>query len=69
MWKSIIDANGGLTTQSGSIYDKLGVKVNINVINDATQSSNALIKGDLNAAGYTINRTAFLSKKFTDAGK
>lgn len=46
MWKSIIDANGGLTTQSGSIYDKLGVKVNINVINDATQSSNALIKGD-----------------------
>lgn len=68
-WKSIIDANGGLTTQSGSIYDKLGVKVNINIINDATQSSNALIKGDLNAAGYTINRTAFLSKKFTDAGK
>ena len=68
-WKSIIDANGGLTTQSGSIYDKLGVKVNINVINDATQSSNALIKGDLNAAGYTINRTTFLSKKFTDAGK
>lgn len=68
-WKSIIDANGGLTTQSGSIYDKLGIKVNINIINDATQSSNALIKGDLNAAGYTINRTAFLSKKFTDAGK
>ena len=68
-WKSIIDANGGLTTQSGSIYDKLGIKVNINIINDATQSSNALIKGDLNAAGYTINRTAFLSKKFTNAGK
>lgn len=36
-WKSIIDANGGLTTQSGSIYDKLGVKVNINVINDARE--------------------------------
>lgn len=68
-WKSVIDAAGGLTTQPGSIYDKLGIKVNINIINDATQSSNALIKGDLNAAGYTINRTAFLSKKFTDAGK
>lgn len=66
-WKSIIDANGGLTTKSGSIYDKLGIKVNINVINDATQSSNALIKGDLNAAGYTINRTAFLSEKFKTA--
>lgn len=67
-WKSIIDANGGLTTQPGSIYDKLGIKVNINVINDATQSSNALISKKLDAAGYTINRTAFLSKKFKDGG-
>ena len=63
-WKEIIDANGGLSTQPGSIYDKLGIKVNISVINDATQSSNAMIKGNLDAAGYTINRTAFLSTKF-----
>ena len=67
-WKPIIDANQGLTTQPGSIFDKLGLKVNIHVINDAEASSNALIKGDLNAAGYTLNRTAFLSGKFTDAG-
>lgn len=67
-WKPIIDANQGLTTQPGSIFDKLGIKVNINVINDAEASSNALIKGDLNAAGYTLNRTAFLSGKFEDAG-
>ena len=67
-WKPILDAAGGTTTQSGSIYDELGIKVNISVINDATQSSNALIKGDLDAAGYTINRTAFLSTKFEDAG-
>lgn len=67
-WKSIIDANGGLSTQSGSIYDKMGIDVNISVINDATQSSNALISGKLDAAGYTINRTAFLSKKFSEAG-
>lgn len=67
-WKPIIDANGGLTTQPGSIFDELGIDVNINVINDADSSSNALIKGDLNAAGYTINRTAFLSSKFKDAG-
>lgn len=66
-WKSIIDANGGLTTKEGSIFDQKGLKVNISVINDATQSSNALISGSLNAAGYTINRTAFLSQKFTDA--
>lgn len=38
-------------------------------INDATESSNALISGDLQAAGYTTNRVAFLSQKFTDAGK
>ncbi len=63
-WKSMIDANGGLTTQPGSIYDNLGIKVNISIINDATQSSNALISGDLDAAGYTINRTAFLQNKF-----
>lgn len=68
-WKPILDSNEGLTTQPGSIYDKLGIKVNISIINDATQSSNALIKGNLDAAGYTINRTAFLSKKFKDAGK
>ena len=41
-WKSIIDANKGLTTQPDSIYGKLGINVNINIINDATQSSNAL---------------------------
>lgn len=66
-WKPIIDANGGLTTQPGSIFDNLGIKVNLHVINDATESSNALIKGDLNAAGYTTNRTAFLSGKFAEA--
>ncbi|WP_097006740.1 phosphate ABC transporter substrate-binding/OmpA family protein [Lacrimispora amygdalina] len=66
-WKSIIDANGGLNTKPDSIYGQMGLNVNIHVINDATQSSNALIKGDLNAAGYTINRAAFLSKKFTDS--
>ena len=67
-WEPILYANKGLTTQPGSIFDKLGVKVNIHIINDADASSNALIKGDLNAAGYTLNRTAFLSGKFADAG-
>lgn len=67
-WRTILYANQGLTTQSGSIFDKLGLKVNIHIINDAEASSNALIKGDLNAAGYTLNRTAFLSGKFTNAG-
>lgn len=66
-WKEIIDANGGLSTADGSIYDELGINVNISIINDATQSSNALLSGKLDAAGYTINRTAFLSQKFSEA--
>ena len=65
-WKPIIDANGGLQTEKGSIYDKLGLKLNISVINDATNSSNALIKGDLDGAGYTVNRFAFLYPKFKE---
>ena len=67
-WKPIIDANQGLTTQPGSIFDQLGIKVNIHIINDAEASSNALIKGDITAAGYTLNRTAFLSGKFQESG-
>lgn len=67
-WKSITDANGALTTEAESIFASLGVNVNVHIMNDAVQSSNALIKGDLDAAGYTINRTAFLSSKFKDAG-
>lgn len=42
------------------------MKLNISVINDATQSSNALIKGDLDGAGYTVNRFAFLYPKFKE---
>lgn len=61
-WKSIIDS------EESGMYDAAGISVNINVINDATQSSNALISGELDAAGYTINRTAFLSNKFKTAG-
>jgi outer membrane protein OmpA-like peptidoglycan-associated protein/ABC-type amino acid transport substrate-binding protein len=67
-WKSILDANGGLKTKPGSLIDQQGLKVNINIINDATQSSNALIKGNLDAAGYTINRYAFLYDKFKSNG-
>ena len=67
-YEPAIRANGGYTTQPGSIYDQLGIKVNIHIINDHEASSNALIKGDLDAAGYTVNRTAFLSGKFENAG-
>ena len=67
-WENAVYANGGFETAKGSIFDQLGIKVKIHIINDAEVSSNALIKGDLNAAGYTLNRTAFLSGKFKDAG-
>lgn len=66
-WKPIVDANGGLTTQPGSIFNELGLDVELKIINDATQSSNALIKGDLVGAGYTVNRYSFLYDKFLNA--
>lgn len=63
-WKSILDANGGLTTQPGSIFDELGLDLEVSIINDGSQSSTAMIKGDLDGAGYTVNRYAFLYDKF-----
>ena len=66
-WKSLLDANGGLTTKSGSIYGKMGLNVEFVVSNDATASSNMLIKGDSVGAGYTVNRYAFLNQKFKDS--
>ena len=66
-WSPILISNGGLTTKDGSIYDQLGLNVEISIINDATQSSNALIANKLDGAGYTINRYAFLYPKFQKA--
>ncbi len=66
-WKSLLDANGGLVTKKGSIYDKLGLNVEFIISNDATASSNMLIKGDTVGAGYTVNRYAFLNQKFKDS--
>lgn len=66
-WKPIFDANGGLETAKGSIFDQLGLSIKLVVINDAAQSSNALISGDVAAAGYTLNRLAYLMDKFDRA--
>lgn len=54
--------------EAAGIYEKYGIDLNLYVINDSTQSSNAMIKGELDGAGYTINRVAFLSSKFKNAG-
>ena len=62
MWSPII-----IAVQNGT-FEKLGVNVVISVINDGSKSSDALIGGSLDAAGYTVNRYAFLYNKFIDAG-
>lgn len=67
-WQSLLDANGGLTTAPDSINAKLGVYVEYVVMNDASSSSSALISGQLQGAGYTVNRYAFLQEKFDQAG-
>ena len=67
-WKSLIDANGGLVTQKGSINAKNGIMVEYVIMNDANASSAALINGDIQGAGYTVNRYSFLQNKFDEAG-
>lgn len=61
-WKILIDG------KAKGIFDDLGVNVEFSIIDDATQSSNALIANNLDAAGYTVNRYAFLYQKFIKAG-
>lgn len=66
-WQSLLDANGGLKTAPDSINARNGIYVEYVVMNDATTSSAALISGDLQGAGYTVNRYAFLQSKFDEA--
>jgi len=66
-WKPLIYANGGLTTTSDSINARNGIKVKFVVVNDANVSSESLIANEIQGAGYTVNRYAFLQKKFDDA--
>jgi len=67
-WKPLLDANGGLTTQPGSIYHGMGLNIEFVIVNDADISSNLLITGGIHGAGYTINRYAFLFDQFVDNG-
>ncbi|MBR3324507.1 MAG: OmpA family protein [Clostridia bacterium] len=67
-WQSLLDANGGLKTAPDSINAKNGISVEYKVINDGSASSSALISGELDGAGYTVNRYAFLQDKFDSAG-
>lgn len=67
-WKSLIYANGGLITTADSINARNGIKIKYIIENDATISSDCLITGELQGAGYTINRLSFLQSKFDEAG-
>lgn len=63
----ILMANGGLTTAPGSIFDRLGLKVQLNVLGD-TQSADALASGSIAGLACTVNRYALTYTKFADAG-
>lgn len=67
-YQNLLDANGGLVTAPDSINAKNGISIEYVIMNDASASSNALISGELQGAGYTVNRYAFLQSKFNDAG-
>ena len=67
-WNHLLYANGGLVTTEGSINARNGIRVEYVIMNDANDSSAALISGDISGAGYTVNRYAFLQNKFDEAG-
>ena len=67
-WNHLLYANGGLITTADSIFAKNGIRVEFVIMNNATDSSAALISGDISGAGYTVNRYAFLQNKFDEAG-
>lgn len=67
-WWEFLIANGGLKTTPDSLNAKLGIYIEYVIMNDATASSSALISGELQGAGYTVNRYAFLQEKFDQAG-
>lgn len=67
-YQSLLDANGGLKTAEGSINAQNGISIEYVVMNDPNSSSAALISGELQGAGYTVNRYAFLQSKFDEAG-
>lgn len=67
-YQNLLDANGGLITAPDSLNAQKGVYVEYVIMNNATDSSNALISGELAGAGYTVNRYAFLQSKFDQAG-
>jgi len=58
-WRSILMANGGLSTKRGSIFDRLGLTVNIKNIDDNDTKLNALLANRLDAMGSTIQRYTF----------
>ncbi|MBF0395698.1 MAG: OmpA family protein [Desulfobacterales bacterium] len=66
-WRSILMANGGLDTKDGSIFNKLGLRVNIKNIDDNEIKLNALMSKSLDAMGSTINRYAFEFAKLKKA--
>ncbi len=58
-WRSILMANGGLETKEGSIFDKLGLQLNIKNIDDNDIKLNALMSKHIDAMGSTIQRYTF----------
>ena len=67
-YNCLLYANGGLKTTANSINARNGIYIEYVIMNDANDSSAALISGDIMGAGYTVNRYAFLQSKFDEAG-
>ena len=68
-WKAILDANKGINSgQSDSIFQALGLDVEISVINDDEASLQKFIAGEIVAVGVSTNRWAYVHARLAKAG-
>jgi ABC-type nitrate/sulfonate/bicarbonate transport system substrate-binding protein len=65
-WFAAAAANGSRQTTPDSIFGQSGIDVNIIVEEDDAIKLTALINGDIDALGTTVNRLAVMSKEISD---
>ncbi len=67
-YTSAIVANGGLTTQEGSYYDKAGLDVTLGIEDEDDVIVQSFIDGDIDFFFMTVNKMPIVCKRFIDNG-
>ena len=67
-YTSAIIANGGLTTQDGSYFDKAGIKVEITIEDNDDVIIQDFMDGKIDFFYMTVNKMSYVCKQLEDAG-